>query len=293
MLLIIHAGLHKTASTFLQALLCRNGQALHEAGVYFEPDNSMLANHSTAWHVRLGNPIGITEHVKLAVSRGQQTMILSSEDFEMMIFDHRTALLIEAAARAAGVTDIEWHFCLRDPGEYFASQYAQLSNHVFIDFVGMFASVLRTGILHVVNQPDRYPPVWDHCFDYETHMTEFAKAIGGAVLVHDFRDADPFPGHGILDRAVGRQISYDLPTKPGALNRRAAPGEVEAKFTAKLDQLLELADLPAATRQFLNARVQVPLEVQAECAAAVSRRFAPGMERLLQMKRLQGGRPVG
>src|SRR5689334_4845102 len=149
MLLIIHAGLHKTASTFLQALLCRYGLRLHEAGVYFEPDGSMLANHSTAWHVRLGNPIGIREHVRLAVSRGRRAMMLSSEDFETMIFDHRSALLTEEAARDAGATQVEWHFCLRDPGEYFASQYAQLSNHVFVDFVAMFDSVMRDGTLHV------------------------------------------------------------------------------------------------------------------------------------------------
>jgi hypothetical protein len=287
MRLIIHAGLHKTASTFLQVLLCRNAEKLQQAGVYFEPDRGMFANHSTAWYAGRGNPIGVAEHVKLARSRGQQTMILSSEDFEMMIFHHRIALLVEAAARTAGVTEIEWHFCLRNPGEYFASQYAQLSNHAYFDFLQMLNSVLRDGTLHVVNEAAVQPRTWDHCFDYETHITRFAGSIGGTIWVHDFRDADPFPGHAILDRAVGRAMQYDLPTKPGALNRRMPPANVEGKFAGKLEHLFDMADLPASTRQFFGSRVHIPQQVQDDCAAAVSRRFAPGMERLLLAKQIK------
>jgi len=282
MRLIIHAGLHKTASTYLQVVLCRSGRLLHDAGVYFEPDNTMLANHSSAWHASLGDLIGIREHVKLAKSRGRHTMILSSEDFEMMIFDHASAQLVETTARAGGVTDIEWHFCIRDAGDYFASQYAQLAQHVFVDLVAMFDAVMRDGRLHVINESGRYPLAWDHCFDYEAHLTLFAEAISGSVCLHEFRDGNPFPGHGILDCAVGRAMSYDLPTRPGALNRRLPPEEVEASFATKLEGLADAAGLSDATRRFLRERPRIPQSVVDDCAAAVRRRFAPGMQRVLQ-----------
>jgi len=285
MRLIIHAGLHKTASTYLQAILHRNMRMLHGAGVYFQPDHEMPANHSTAWHALLGNPIGVREHVRNAMSRGLKTMILSSEDFEMMIFNHPSARLAEDAAREAGATEIEWHFCLRDPGEYFASQYAQMAHHVFVDFVAMFDTVMRNGRFLVLNRPRWQPRAWDHCFDYETHLTAFAEAVSGTLHLHDFRIADPFPGHGILRDAVGRTLPYDLPTRADALNRRSSPEEVEALLATKLDDAAAAAGVSDTTRQFLLGRTRVPPSIVEDCAAAVHRRFAPGMERMIEKYR--------
>lgn len=267
MLLIIHAGLHKTASTFLQALLVRNADQLREADVWFAPDRGMFANHSTAWHACRGNPVGVREHVKLAMSRKSRVMILTSEDFEMAIFDHRFARLVEQTAYSEGAASIEWHFCLRDPGDYFASQYSQLSIHGFVDFAQMFVSVMRDGHFRVDNDARHYPTLWDHCFDYETHILAFARAIRGLVRVHDFRDSDPFPGHGIVDLAVGRRLSYMLPLGEAARNRRLPPVEVEARFRTFFEVAAE--GLPASSRKFLGDRITIPTVVLSDCTAAV------------------------
>jgi len=281
MLLIIHGGLHKTATTYLQAVLNRNGRKLRDAGVYFEPDGRMLGNHSTATHALQGNFVGIQEHAALARSRGLDTMILSSENFETLIFEHHAARSVEGAAREAGIRDIEWHFCLRDPGEYFASQFAQLSQHGFVEFVSMFLTVLRDGALRVPNDAAHDPPYWHHCFDYQTHLAAFAGAVSGKIVFHDFRDSRPFPGHGILDRAVGESLTYDLPVKDGPVNQRLPDGRVETNFASRLREVADLALLSPETRTFMESRIHVPREVREDCAKAVSERFSKGMERLL------------
>jgi hypothetical protein len=293
MLLIIHAGLHKTASTYLQSVLERNRDALLKAGLYIQPETGMNANHSTAWAAHIGDFIGVREHMRLATLTHRQPILLSSEDFESLIFQSTYARTIEQIARQSGITEVEWHFCLRDPGEYFASQYAELAKSVFVDFVAMFESVMRDGRFDVSSASRRHPDSWSHCFDYETHITAFTDEISGEVVLHDFRDGDPFPGHAIVERATDGKIGELGPGADDARNERLSPPKVAERQRTRLASMAQRAGLPPDVADFITERPNIPEVVLSDCAAAVSRRFAPGMERLLQMKRLQGGRPVG
>ncbi len=288
MLLVIHAGLHKTASTYFQHVLLRNREALLRAGLYVQPEANLGANHSTAWAARIGDFTGIREHMKLAMATGRKRMILSSEDFESLIFTPGNARGVEQAARAGGATEIEWHFCLRDPGAYFASQYAQLARHTFVDFLAMYESVMREGRFDVASEERRHPDEWSHCFDYTTHLGELSHHLGGTLVFHDFRDSQPFPGHAILDRLTGASVPLALP-EDKLRNSRNSADSVEAEYRARLNRVLDVEGISEATRNSLIGRAKLPPGVLAELSAAVSRRYAPGMERLLAQKQMKGG----
>jgi hypothetical protein len=286
MLLVIHAGLHKSASTFLQHVLLLNRELLAGRNVYFEPDAMMQASHGTAWMTLLDNFRHVEAHMRQARELGRDKAVLSSEDFEMMIFDARRAREVEASARSGGVTEIEWHFCLRDPGEYFASMYSELSKLSFGDYLGLLVGALRDGRIRVAREARRYPLYWDFCLDYETYLTAFAGAISGKVVVHDFRDQTPFPGHGVINRLIGPEPALALPG-PASRNRRLSPAQVESNFAAKLDSIGQAAGLAAPVTEMLKGYLSVPAELQEACRLAISRKYKPGMERLLA-----GGVPV-
>jgi len=287
MLLIIHAGLHKTASTFLQAILTQNRDALLAQGLYVQPEAGLGANHSTAWAARLGDYVGIREHLRLATKTRRRRLLLTSEDFESLIFTPQHARGVEDTARAGGATEIEWHFCLRDPGDYFSSLYAQLSRHTYIDFAAMFEAVVREGRLDVASERRAHPDLWSYCFDYETRIRELAESLTGTLVFHDFRDGHPFPGHTVFERFAGT-MALNLPPD-AAKNLRQLPDEVELRYQRKLANAADRAEVGAETRSFLATRPHVPHDVLSDCAAAVSRLYAPGMERLLGMKTMPGG----
>jgi hypothetical protein len=278
--LVIHGGLHKTASTYFQHVLVLNREALRAANVYFAPDAHMLANHGTAWMTLLDNFQHVAAHVRQAVKAGRQAAILSSEDFETLIFDHRRTLALVQAAREAGASEVEWHFCLRDPGDCFASMYAQLSKLAFVEFVAMFTAALRDGRMRVFRDPKRYPLYWDFCFDPKTHLTAFAAAVDGPVMVHDFREATPFPAHAILD-SLCPGLDFALPAQ-GSRNVRVSADEAEANFAERLEAALDGSGISAETRVWLGERLHIPTAILADCRRAISDRYAPGMEWLLR-----------
>ncbi|HVY52737.1 MAG TPA: hypothetical protein VHA07_14400 [Devosia sp.] len=280
MRLVIHAGLHKTASTYLQHVLVLNRQALRARNVYFEPDAHMLANHGTAWMTLLDNVEHVAAHIRLAARAGYDAAILSSEDFETLIFDHERARSVVQAARQAGAVEIEWHFCLRDPGDYFASLYAQLSKLAFVEYGAAFVAALRDGRVRVFRQQRRYPLYWDFCLDYETHLAAFANAVACPVHLHDFRDATPFPGHAAV-AALAPGLTLALPGE-SSRNRRVAADAAEAGYADALAAILGPADLGDRVAGWFRARLHIPEDVDARCREALSRKYAPGMERLLQ-----------
>lgn len=279
MLLVIHAGPHKSASTYLQHVLCLNRELLAEQGVYFQPDTGMTANHATAWMALLDNFRHVEAHIWQARRLEQDRAILSSEDFETLIFEAHRSRQIEAAAAWAGVTEIEWHFCLRDPGDYFASMYAELSKASLSDYFSLAMGALRDGRMHVAREANLLPVHWDFCLDYETHLTRFARAVSGKVVVHDFRDQTPFPGHGVIDRLIGPAV-LQLPSD-AARNRRLPPAEVEANLVAMFEAVAKDAGLAAPLTERLGTHLSVPEDIQLACREAISRKYAPGMERLL------------
>jgi hypothetical protein len=278
--LVIHAGTHKTASTYLQHVLVLNQALLASRGIYTQPDARLTANHGTAWMVLADNYLHLEAHVREAVRLGCRTALLSSEDFETLVFDQSRARLVGEAARRAGATSLEWTFCLRDPGDYFASMMAQLSRLTYADYSGSLVSALRDGRFRATREAGRYPYYWDFCLDYETHLSALVRSTGDQVTVCDFRDSTPFPGHVIF---TALRIDPNSLKLPGASSRnpRVQPLEAEANRVRQLATILDDAGMDETAARSLADLSRIPATVQAAAGDALHRRFAPGMERLL------------
>ncbi len=278
MLLIVHAGLHKTASTHFQHLLLLNLDTLKRHGVYAYPDTQLLAHHGSAWMALRGNYRHVQAHITQARRLGLKTVLLSSEDFEGLIFAPAQAAALEAAAREAGATEIEWHFCLRDPGEYLLSLSSELTKHGIIDFTALAMGALRDGRYRVARETRRLPEAWEFCFDAGTFLPAFATGIGGQVVLHDFRDALPFPMHRLYARLAGGEPPV-LP-KGGARNLRLAAPQRAAELTRFVEAAVASTGLESQVIQLVE-RLDAPAELREACAAALSHKYAPGTERVL------------
>lgn len=282
MRLIVHAGLHKTGSTYLQHVMNDNHASLLDAGVYYEPQSGYPAHHFAAWDLLRGDASRLAAMLAAGRQAGAHTAVFSSEDLEGLIFDPSAVQLIEQVAAASGVDDIEWHMCLRDPGQYFASLYSQLQHHVYADAVAMLCDVLRDGMIMILDPlgGGEGTPFWCYCFDHARHLTAFAKQTAHPLFLHDFRDAAPFPGWGVLDAAGGLGAIEALPGAT-ARNERMSREAVCDGYAERVARLLSTDAKREALLPHVCAQVARNLDAMEPLSHAVSERFAASMEAAL------------
>lgn len=228
--LIVHAGFHKTASTYVQHLMNRNAARLAERGIWYQPQAGYPAHHHAAWRLLAGDMAPLGEMIGEARTNGCETVILSSEDLEGAVVNRPIAAAIDEAARAAGVDRIEWHVVLRDPGAYFASLYAQLQYHLYADALEMFTEVARKGVLF---RPEPMPgeeatPYWFYCFDYYAFLSGFA-GDGHNLTAHDYAAEGPFPGWRMIERLGALDALVDQPPE-NSRNRRLDADAVDEGY---------------------------------------------------------------
>lgn len=282
MRLIIHAGLHKTGSTYLQQIMNDNHRALLARGVWYEEQAGYPAHHHAAWAMLRGDMAPLARMVEAARNAGCHTVILSSEDLEGAIFDHGTAAAIEAAALDEGVSAIEWHMCLRDPGETFASLWSQLQYHVFADAPLLLHEALRDGLIMILDplRGGEGTPFWCFCFDHLRYLTLFAERSAWPLYLHDFRSMRPFPGWGIIERAGVLDAIEKLPGEE-AKNKRLTDAAVQDgyrdRFLERLPTDAHRERLGASIGEHIRRNIAaVPLY-----AEVIGEHFSPGMEESL------------
>jgi hypothetical protein len=256
MRLIVHAGLHKTASTFLQHLLHDHREAMAGRGVWYARDDEFAAHHRAAWQLLGGNVTLLDAMLDEGVARGCRAVIVSSEDLEATLFKPCAARLIDVAAARVGAS-VEWHFALREPGAYFASLHAQLQWHVYADALWMFAEVMNKGGLYMHDPAPNWggTPYWFYCFDHARHLRAFAEASGHQPRVHDYADGQPFPGWRLLD-ARGQ-------------NRRHGEDDVRAGYRARIAEAGG-----ASLSAHVDAAVAASIAAVPDCARLIGERFA-------------------
>lgn len=235
MRLIVHLGFHKTASTYLQHLLNGNARALAARGIWYQPQKHYPAHHQAAWALLNEDGLQLETVLRGARLSNCDTVILSSEDLEAVPFNPGVATTIEATAAALGVTEIEWHIVVREPGAYFASLHAQLQHHVYADTLVMLREVLKKGMVFIpdplVGEPGA--PYWFYCFDHHAYIAGFAARTAHKVVVHDYADADPYPGWRMIDRLGALDAIIRRPDTEGE-NRRLGAEKVEAGYRARI-----------------------------------------------------------
>lgn len=274
MRMIIHPGLHKTGSTFLQHVFNDNADSLRARGVYYQKQPGYPAHHEAAWQILTGNAAPLLTMISEAEALGCDTVVLSSEDLEGALFDARPLSAIEMAASFAGISRVEWHVVLREPGAAFASLFAQLQHHVYADAFAMLYDAMRRGFLHVAApMPGSGTPYWYYSFDHARDLARLADRAEGEVIAHDFAASAPFPGAGLLDH-LG--VLDAITALPGHDARNARPvrddiirGYVNRVAEAIPDDLAQRAILPG----FLDA-LENGLDMIETYGAIVSSKYA-------------------
>jgi len=269
MRLIVHLGLHKTASTNLQHVLHDHRAALESRGVFYQANPDFAAHHDVAWRLLDGDPSLLEALLAEARARGCDRAILSSEDLEGVLFDQAPARLIEAtAARAAAA--VEWHVVLREPGACFASLHAQLQWHVYADALVMFAEIMNKGGLYMHDPAPAWggTPFWYYSFDHVRDLHALARAIGQPPIVHDYADDRPFPGWRLLERLDVLDLVARLPGEMGQ-NRRHPADAVRSGYRARISEaggelLLD----------YVEAAVAASMAAVPHCAGLIGERFA-------------------
>jgi hypothetical protein len=269
MRLIVHAGLHKTASTFLQHLLHDHRDALAGRGVLYPRDDEFRAQHRAGWQLLAGETTLLDAMLSEGRRHGCRAVIVSSEDLEAVLFNPGVARLIDAAAARAGA-DVEWHVALREPGAYFASLHAQLQWHVYADALWMFAEVMNKGGLYMHDPAPNWggTPYWFYCFDHARHLGAFAGMSGHRPRVHDYADGDPFPGWRLLHDLGVLDLIERMPDGTGQ-NRRHRADDVRAGYTARIAEAGGASLAP-----HVEAAVAASLAAVPDCAALIGARFA-------------------
>lgn len=202
MKLLIHAGLHKTATTTFQRICNRHADGMLVENVCFPKVDRREGHNWMIWELTRGNPGPCEDWMQECSSLlGRDgTAILSAEDLENCLLDVRTAQRLEDIALRNGATTIEWFFVRRESQAYLQSTYAEMSKHgASFDFAQFAAAAESLGFtccpsptynFLLFNEPERF-------------VDDFRSSVRGGVTLVDF-DAfvDPFPGHVLLSSCL-------------------------------------------------------------------------------------------
>lgn len=278
MRLIVHMGFHKTASTHLQDIMNRNRERMLERGVWYSPEPGYPAHHGTANPLLVGDTAPLVSMLTDAKESGAHTLIFSSENLEALLFNMPIAELLETTAAEHGVTDIEWHAVIREPGAYFESIHPQLSWHTYADGLHMFSEVMKKGVLFL---PEPHPgddatPYWFFCFDYDPFLTAFAD--GRRLFVQDFADRSPYPGWRMIDR-LGLLDSMVAQAEGHGLNHRLRPPQVAKFFRKRLKEAVGDTATWRMVREAVRESMEANFATVPAYAAAVGERYRDSYER--------------
>jgi len=235
MKLMIHAGLHKTATTTFQAICNRYADDMLAENVCFPRVEQRGGHNWTIWELTRGNPRPCEAWMRECSSRvGKDGIaILSAEDLENCLIDVRTAQRLEDIALRNGATKIEWFFVRRESQACIESTYAEMSKHgASFDF-GQFAAAAE-------NLGYTCCPSTTYNFLFfmkpERYIDDFRTCVRGGVTLVDFElFRDPFPGHVLLSPCLSTSLvetmRHDYARHNVWENRRSGVAAIEFRTT--------------------------------------------------------------
>ena len=184
MKLVIHMGLHKTASTSFQNFLHLNRNVLLDSGVIY-PEIEQHASHFLIPRRILRNNWGFVEDymkhtLSIARQRNVKTVLVSSEGFETILLESFRAAQFEKLVRGIGYSEIHWICVLRSQWDYFNSLYDQMSKHqVCLNYAEAGHEIVNFGEISIGNGGIR----WRFAFDYDSIIERFLEDIQGSISV--------------------------------------------------------------------------------------------------------------
>ena len=187
MKLVIHIGLHKTGTTSFQNFLHFNRDSLLEAGVFY-PE---MGEHESHWvipnQIIRNNWDYVKNYMKDSLSNARKanvnTVFISSEDFELFLFEGYLASKFENLVLDLGYSKIYWVSVLRNQCEYFNSIYSEMSkNKVCLNYATAGEEILNFGEISMGTNVYR----WRFAFDYDIIIQRFLDYINGTFSAYSF-----------------------------------------------------------------------------------------------------------
>lgn len=264
---MIHAGLHKTGTSSFQRCCYTLRNELHQQHIYY-PDFSGHWNHN-----HLVNQSSV-RWVCEAVNAARKTignhgfLLISAENLEYDLHTNKPAR-IERALAQAGISEVIWVLCFREPFAAYRSLYAQLSDagrttrieaaRAILEFRAVGHLIASKGTLRLQNR--RLTQTFH--FNYPRLIKDLRQRLNGTVVGVDFRDftqQSKTPGDPLIKAIASEgkglsQLRDDLPTHT---NRSATPEEIERQFVHRFFAVNPeaTAEEPSWMREAIQIRVE-------------------------------------
>ena len=212
MKLVIHIGLHKTGTTSFQNFLHFNREALLHSGVLY-PE---MGEHESHWvipnQIVRNNWSYVEDFMKSSLANAKEsnvrTVFISSEDFEVFLFEGYLASKFEKLILNLGYSKIYWVCVLRNQWDYFNSIYSEMSkNKVCLNYATAGEEILNFGEISMGNNVYR----WRFAFDYDVIIQRFLDYINGSFSAYSF---EQFTSNNIIGKDfIDKLIEDDLNRK--------------------------------------------------------------------------------
>ena len=245
--LVIHIGTHKTATTTFQRICFTFKEFLLQKDIYYPTleDYPRLRNHApVAWNLDQINKSEGQKYLEKILSsshdKEHSTTLLSSEDFENMLVNHKILEQIIQTASKLRFDSIEILTVIRNPKDYLNSIYNELSKHgAIIDYPTIIRRVEKTGY-----------------FAYSGGNFNYLFAINTLPLMNELRDKFPnitfhhysfeeftnsYPGKSFIYNLLSREVSQKLETldlkRHGAFLGNESLSEIETETLYAMNSL--------------------------------------------------------
>lgn len=291
----LHAGLHKTGSTYIQTLIARHVELLANEGIYFRPPEGPIeGNYREAWALQQGDLEPVLDYARAGFDTGARKVLLSAEDFETMLVRPRIASQLVQEMQRKFQADVIMAVYLRKPSDQFWSLVSQVSDHAYFDVFQLLGEVLRTGYIRMANpvHGEFFAPEWMFFLDHGEFIARFRKQVPGVHLaLFDF-DNGSYPGEEMFS-ALGLDPAALVSSRDEIINSRRSADIVRKAFVHHVSSLLPPGGDSAVIERELEKRVTLSPEIEDAITAVIDQKFAAGSRSMLEEEYLPSGDAPG
>ena len=237
MRLIIHAGLHKTATTTFQEICFKNIDLLYKDGICY-PRFLGQKNHScAAWLLQERDTQGLNhfldESFKQAKNNSCNTILLSGEDFENCLVDTHLAKMFECLLKNFGIEDISWFITRRKPFDYLKSIYSEMAMYGMVLDLKLLANLaIKYGYVSPGGRKYNYKFV----FDIYKFSNIFKKEVNENLEIIEFENfIKDFAGRFLIENFISEKrisILCKSALEIGILKKKAPEENIEFRYFA-------------------------------------------------------------
>ena len=237
MKLVIHCGLHKTATSSFQQFCHYNRSTLFDIGVYY-PKYKDKNQHSYLIHdiqnIGMSSIHDFLIEAYAEVQGDCHTVLLSGENFENCIVDVALAADIETTAYKAGFESVTWVVVTREQDSLLKSLYSELSKHgVTLRLDNLKSWAEKRGCLFISASK------CNHIFvlDYRRFEDRFKRHTSGTQIELPFEDfVREYTGMVLFERLLPENNISTLRERAifsnDAVNTRLSEYNIEANYVA-------------------------------------------------------------